>query len=119
MVMKDCVVTSYCQEPNRNYQNTRLGEMNYQEYQIGRDYLWVRWLRLALLLTRSTRAAVGTFPHVLWKQWSIVCMKSHTHCDTHVAMLYVAYVLDRGGYMCIPSVCVYFGASSQSCGHSM
>jgi len=37
MVMEEYVVTSYCQELNENYQC--------KDYQIGRDYLWMRWLR--------------------------------------------------------------------------
>ena len=41
------------------------------------------------------------------------CMYEVSH--THVVMIYVTYVLDRGGYMCIHSDA---GASSLSCGQS-
>ena len=91
--MKECVVTSYCLVLSGSYHR--------KDDQIGRCYLWKRWLRYAVLLMRLTRTAAGTFPYALWKYryfimchsiWSIACMKSHTHRGTHVVILYV-YIL--------------------------
>ena len=93
LVMKECVVTSYCLVLSGSYQRN--------DDQIGRYYLWKRWLRYSVLLMRSTRTAASTFPYALWKYWyfvmchfvwSIAYMKSHTHRGTHLVILYV-YIL--------------------------
>ena len=76
--MKECVVTSYCLVLSGSYQR--------KDDQIGRCYLWKRWLRYAVLLMRSTRTAAGTFPHALWKyRYFIMCHSILEYCMYEVS----------------------------------